>query len=284
MAKLPYSKDTGHSARFTASRPILGRTSTHLYILPHAALRPYIAHYTLTWPGGEDCPAMLRLVPDASGCIVCARRVGGPDVLRFWGPTSRCVDVDNNVSRAPSRVFVEFRPCGAHTLLLGLPLSELRDKRLPLDAVDAPLAHALRRVLELCPAPALPDSLDALFLVRLERAVPSPLTDEILHTLRLTGGEARMADLVRRTGYSERHLRRVCGEKLGLSPKAFARVLRVNRACGLLRDGRPNLALLAQELGYYDQAHFIHDFRMVCGVSPSVYSRNTAVFYKEKFK
>lgn len=262
---------------------MLRRTSTHVYIPPHKALRRHIAHYTLFLPDGKG-PAFLRLIPDASGCIVCARRSGGMDAPIFWGPTSRCVDVNNDVNSTPLCVFIEFRPGGAYAALRGLPLDKVRDARLPLAALDPPLSRALADLAEACPLPALPDRLDALLLARLDDSGDSSLMDALARHMALSGGNARARDLVRLTGYSERHLRRVCRERLGLGPKTFARVLRVNQACGRLRAGSPSLTALAQDLGYYDQAHFIHDFRAVCGVSPSGYGRNPAVFYKEEFK
>ena len=46
----------------------------------------------------------------------------------------------------------------------------------------------------------------------------------------------------------------------------------------------PSLTALAQDLGYYDQPHFIHDFRAVCGVPPSAYLERMAGFYNEPLK
>ena len=46
----------------------------------------------------------------------------------------------------------------------------------------------------------------------------------------------------------------------------------------------PSLSYLAQTLGYYDQAHFNHDFKSVCGVSPTIYQQKLSDFYKETHK
>ena len=46
----------------------------------------------------------------------------------------------------------------------------------------------------------------------------------------------------------------------------------------------PSLSYLAQALGYYDQAHFNHDFKSVCGVSPTVYQQKLSDFYRETHK
>ena len=44
------------------------------------------------------------------------------------------------------------------------------------------------------------------------------------------------------------------------------------------------LTMLAQDLEYYDQAHFIHDFKDICGLAPSLYLKNKSDFYNEEFK
>jgi len=85
-----------------------------------------------------------------------------------------------------------------------------------------------------------------------------------------TGGRARIHDLVREVGWSERHFATRFRSEIGLSPKAFARVLRFARAVRLLTNGiAPSLADIAPTCGYYDQAHFIRDFRAFAGTTPT---------------
>ncbi|MFQ8761961.1 MAG: helix-turn-helix domain-containing protein [Intestinimonas sp.] len=59
---------------------------------------------------------------------------------------------------------------------------------------------------------------------------------------------------------------------------------RVNAAIRALQAGPPSLTRLAQELGYFDQSHFIHEFKSVCGVSPGRYLAHMSGFYKEPLK
>jgi AraC-like DNA-binding protein len=72
-------------------------------------------------------------------------------------------------------------------------------------------------------------------------------------------------------GVSERHLRRVFRETLGVSPKAFAQLARFHRALRAAReDSRASWASIAAATGYYDQAHLIAEFRAIAGVTPRV--------------
>ncbi|MFI5299364.1 MAG: helix-turn-helix domain-containing protein [Polyangiales bacterium] len=70
-------------------------------------------------------------------------------------------------------------------------------------------------------------------------------------------------------GVSERHLRRVFRETVGISPKTFARLARFRRALHAARaDGHASWASIATAAGYYDQAHLIAEFRTIAGVTP----------------
>jgi AraC-like DNA-binding protein len=70
-------------------------------------------------------------------------------------------------------------------------------------------------------------------------------------------------------GVSERHLRRVFRETVGVSPKAFAKLTRFHRALRAAReDGHVSWASIAAGAGYYDQAHLIAEFRAIAGVTP----------------
>jgi AraC-like DNA-binding protein len=79
-------------------------------------------------------------------------------------------------------------------------------------------------------------------------------------------------------GVSERHLRRVFRETVGVSPKAFAKITRFRRAvCAARDDAYPRWASIAVATGYYDQAHLIAEFRAIAGVTPRTLLRELHV-------
>jgi AraC-like DNA-binding protein len=70
-------------------------------------------------------------------------------------------------------------------------------------------------------------------------------------------------------GISERHLRRVFRETVGVGPKTFAKITRFRRAVSAAREAsQPSWARIAATTGYYDQAHLITEFRAIAGVTP----------------
>lgn len=92
-----------------------------------------------------------------------------------------------------------------------------------------------------------------------------------------TGGQARITDLVARTGWSHRHVGARFREQLGTAPKLAASVIRFERASAEL--GHKPLAELASRHGYADQSHLCREVMRFAGESPlslSVARRPTA--------
>lgn len=83
-------------------------------------------------------------------------------------------------------------------------------------------------------------------------------------------GLRRVEQLVSLSGISERSLQRLFHRHVGVSPKAVLRRFRLVEAADALERGKVrSLTDLAHELGYYDQAHFVRDFKATVGRVPS---------------
>ena len=223
-----------------------------------------------------DSPPPLVLIPDASGCLVFTLLPSGPRGV-LYGPTTQAVTVHNDLGVGPPRFFVEFRPGGLFAFT-GIPQWELSDRTWPLEDA-APELYVMA-----CGAFSQASDLDD-FAARMDAAllardpVPSPVLP-LLGSKCLSSQQALAAS----SGYSSRHLSRLFREGAGMGCKAYFQVLRVNAAIRALQAGPPSLTRLAQELGYFDQSHFIHEFKSVCGVSPGRYLAHMSGFYKEPLK
>jgi AraC-like DNA-binding protein len=78
--------------------------------------------------------------------------------------------------------------------------------------------------------------------------------------------------VVEETGCSPRHFIRLFSDEVGLTPKAFCRIRRFQRAVAMLhRAPAADCADVALTCGYYDQSHMIHDFQDIGGLSPASY-------------
>ncbi len=82
----------------------------------------------------------------------------------------------------------------------------------------------------------------------------------------------RVDDLCARFDVSERTLQRLLHKRIGLGPKWLIRRRRLQEAADRLRDSDADLAGIAADLGYADQAHFTRDFRLATGLTPGEFA------------
>jgi AraC-like DNA-binding protein len=85
------------------------------------------------------------------------------------------------------------------------------------------------------------------------------------------GGNASVEALATESGIGRRVLERRFSAAVGLSPKMLARIVRFNRALQLIENNDFSFTAIAYEGGFYDQAHFIRDFRDFTGLNPKQY-------------
>ena len=118
-------------------------------------------------------------------------------------------------------------------------------------------------------------AVNAFFLHR----VPEPdenveLADQLVNRILHQPQIRTVDDLAARTGLSKRSVQRVFREYVGIPPKWVIRRYRLHELIERLEAGAPlNWPDLALELGYFDQAHLINDFRAITGYSPADYQR-----------
>jgi transcriptional regulator GlxA family with amidase domain len=94
--------------------------------------------------------------------------------------------------------------------------------------------------------------------------------------LREKAGILPIPDLARELAISQRRLERLYHSQLGMSPKQYSQLLRVETArLALKQMDERSTAGLAAELGFYDQAHFIREFSAVIGMKPYAYMKRS---------
>lgn len=86
-----------------------------------------------------------------------------------------------------------------------------------------------------------------------------------------TAGSVGIEDLAAETGFTRRHLGTLFQQQVGMGPKVLARVHRFRGALDLLTRARGVVPWdrLADQCGFYDQSHLIHEFRRFTGFSPT---------------
>jgi len=105
--------------------------------------------------------------------------------------------------------------------------------------------------------------------------------DEVIRLIELYKGNISISELELATFTTKRTLERHFLEQFGLHPKTYSRLVRFN---GVIRSLESNLNVkwrqLADAFGYYDQSHFIHEFKNLTGGLPQDYSALKSGFEK----
>jgi AraC-like DNA-binding protein len=156
------------------------------------------------------------------------------------------------------------------TGLIGPAAAELTDR---FEALD-PLARTDSMVEQLAAASTDRERIDVLerFLPTVVRSAPRPEVAFAIDALVRRSGVLSIDALASLTGVARRQLERRFQSDVGLSPKSFARLLRVNRAARLVLSDA-SLADVAAACGYFDQSHMSNDFRQLIHRSPHEWQR-----------
>lgn len=114
--------------------------------------------------------------------------------------------------------------------------------------------------------------LDAFFLARLQLDPGRAGFERALAALERSGGGADVAAIAAHAGASARQVDRWFARHVGIPPKTVGRILRFQGALrALMRDPGCPLSDVAADAGYFDQAHFVRDFRRMTGGVPRGY-------------
>lgn len=145
-----------------------------------------------------------------------------------------------------------------------------------LRTIDGALATALER--HVVPRQGARGMVDALAAVLADRAAARtsrcPAGNAVNAALALRG-MIGVADLARVANVSTRQLERLFHQRVGISPKLFVRIVRFQEVLRATRDGCDSgWATVALEHGFYDQAHFINDFKSFVGCTPGEWKIN----------
>ncbi|KIU16628.1 helix-turn-helix domain-containing protein [Mycolicibacterium llatzerense] len=170
---------------------------------------------------------------------------------------------------------IHFRPGGALPFF-GIPLADLENSCVNLTDLWGADAALLRE--RLIATPAWPRRIEIIEDFLLARLRPTPLTlMPVLHVAEHQPS-LRVSEAAELTGLSPKRLIATFRHEIGLTPKAYLRVRRLQSALRLLDAGTGDGADVAATLGYFDQPHFVREFRGFTSVTPTQYaSRRSAL-------
>jgi AraC-like DNA-binding protein len=240
---------------------VIGRYSEHP-VPDH--LTPYVE---CLWTLEADQPiSEYPVLPD--GCV---------DIVFSRGRSPHDAQVVGTMTRAqkfalPAGQFdcgVRFRP-GMSYGFIRLPGTETADHSLPLTEVWGTVGRDLN--VRLGDARSATECI-ALIANALRLVPEFGVVQRVANAIVARCGQMRVDELAFDAGMSARQLRRLFLEQIGLTPKHLSRVIRFRESVSRLGNTRRgDWTQVALDCGYYDQAHFINEFRELSGYRPAEFA------------
>ncbi len=174
-------------------------------------------------------------------------------------------------------VGIRFKTTGAH-LLFSLPLNELKNETLSL--ADTPLKNYPDLYSKLSHAKTLSAKVSTLenWLCKslLSEVNTSNVVKQSLQLIKHQKGVVTIESVAKTLNFNQRRIERLFNSQVGITPKEYSRNLRIKAARAYIKSNNHSFSEIAYDLGYYDQAHFINQFKKVTGTTPRDYLRKTS--------
>lgn len=173
---------------------------------------------------------------------------------------------------------IQFEPFGL-SRLIGIPAIEFLESFMPCDLIFGDSIITLREQLFETNSFNEKILLVEHYLTTKFRA--TTFKETFVETIIKTPKFANMSlsNLKEYTGYSPKHIISKFKEQIGMTPKSFQRLLNINEAILLLSKlEHSNFAHIAHDCGFYDQSHFIKNFKLITGITPKAYLSQKQVY------
>jgi AraC-like DNA-binding protein len=247
---------------------------------PCAELRPFVEAYGIREAGFGTRQAYVPL-PARRDCFLEFYLQGRYRIVtvatgaEHWAP--RCVLVGPSTQRREDlrlsgslQVFsIRFSPVGFRAMF-GIPARLLRDRAMEAELVLGQEIVEMHEQLATA-EPARWESVAEQYLLKrirfLDVSTESRIAGRAAAAIQRSRGMVSVAAVAAESALSTRHLERAFQEQVGVSPKVFGRLLRLDHALELGESGS-NWAEVASACGYFDQSHLVRDFRAMTGATP----------------
>jgi AraC-like DNA-binding protein len=239
----------------------------HRFVAASSALAPFVSRFRVVTASSDAVERTWTRLPEVTTAIVLCREDGALGHLVAVGPGTRARS--RSITGIPFHVRAELRPGAAHALL-GAPLAELGDRATDLAELWGPLPAAPAFDAETTDPRLAIRTIEALLLERVRRIGEARLREQTKLAARVTqlaASSETVPTWARRVGMSERSLRRLFRDEIGVSPSLYARIARLRAA--IARAGTARWSRVAADLGFADASHLAAEFRAFLGTAPT---------------
>lgn len=246
---------------------------------PSDSLKPFVKCFWTLEAEATPSPERQRVIPD--GCMEMIFNYGerfyqypedGSSILQpqsfIFGQITSFLEIAP--SGVTGLVAARFLPEGLAPFL-DIPVSSLENKAVAIQDIFGKLGEELEKtVINSASNRERIELIENFLLAKLQtQDTIDNITRACVETILKTQGQLGVNELADKLNIHRRNMERRFETAVGMSPKQLSRVVRLQSALKLLEQKKySNLTSLAYESGYYDQAHFIKDFREFTGISP----------------
>jgi AraC-like DNA-binding protein len=246
---------------------------------PSAELQPFIKCFWTLEAGASASPVKQRVVPD--GCMEMIFHYC--DLYQQYFEDGSFIIQPRCFIFGQITTFLEIAPTGVTGLVsarfhpdgltpfLSMPVAVLENRAVDLGDVFGEKGRELaEKTLSATGNQERIKLIEAFLLSRLaEPQLIDTITKACVDTIFHSQGQLEVARLADKMNLNRRNMERRFVTAIGMSPKQLSRVVRLQATMKMLEQKKyTSLTSLAHENGYYDQAHFIKDFREFTGMSP----------------
>jgi len=268
-------------------------------IEPHPLLKSYIEKMWLFESNGKMPVEDLKLVvPNGRIKLSVAFRNGIVASVNGKSFTSKeqnisltglvdvpvILDVEKDI--ATGTIVVEFNPQGAYRFFQ-VSLNEVKNQIHPLTDILGTVAKQLEK--QISNVESVGDKvalLQKFLLKQFSLQTEDPIFEYCVAKITSSKGKITIKELERKTGYSSRWLNMKFADKLGISPKNLSTIIRFNQYYNAVANNN-EMDFMQNSFydHYYDQSHFLKEFKRFTGLSHSGFENATndfgKLFYKE---
>lgn len=98
------------------------------------------------------------------------------------------------------------------------------------------------------------------------------VVNDVMYEIRKDDFFDNIENVAARYGITSRYLQKLFLQYTGLTPKLYSKINRFQNSLKLVAKKDTSLTSIAYDCGYFDQSHFIREFKSFTGITPSVYS------------
>lgn len=178
---------------------------------------------------------------------------------------------------------IRFKPEGFYSIF-GVPAALFASTFEDIESVlDKPFNEWCAKIREAKSTTEIINHIECFLLAKLQgNRAPITYLNRAAEIIRKTNGFIRVEDVAQQSYISIRQLEREFTGKIGITPKQYIRLARLNKVQRLLQQKKELLfTQVTYRCGYADQAHFIRDFKSFTGESPKLFQRDQTIYFHQ---